>query len=157
MSAAMGSHKTVPCLLSALLGLALAGAQARAADQGLLSRDDLAHASGEQIYHHICQGCHMPDARGATGAGTYPALANNPHLASAQFMAAVVLHGRRDMPSFVPRPDLRGFEALVHVGLEDAQIAAVVNFVRSHFGNHYGDVLGPADVHALHASPAEPP
>ncbi len=126
--------------------------QAQTSESPVLSGDQLAHASGEQIFQHICQGCHMPDARGATGAGTYPALANNAHLASARFMASVMLNGRRDMPSFVVRHDLHGFEAMVRVGLDDAQIADVANYVRSHFGNHYTDKLSAQDVAALHAS-----
>ena len=32
---------------------------------------------GEAIYKGVCQGCHMPDAKGAVGAGMYPALAKN--------------------------------------------------------------------------------
>ncbi|MEO8803261.1 MAG: cytochrome c [Rudaea sp.] len=131
--------------------------QAQTAEPSILSGDQLAHASGEQIFRHICQGCHMPDARGSTGAGNYPALANDPNLASAQFMAAVVLNGRRDMPSFVVRHDLHGFEAMVRVGLDDVQIADVVNYVRSHFGNHYTDKLSAADVAAMHASKKESP
>src|SRR5580693_2944493 len=59
-----------------------------------------AQQSGEELYQGICQGCHMPDAKGATGAGTYPALANNPRLAAAPYMAATILFGRHDMPSF---------------------------------------------------------
>ena len=96
-------------------------------------------------------------AKGAIGAGNYPALAKDPNLASAQYMAAVVLNGRHDMPSFVVRHDLHGFEAMVRVGLEDAQIAEVVNYVRGHFGNHYADTLSAADVAALHAPKKESP
>ena len=145
----------LPC---ALLIAALAGAaQAQTTASPMLSSDQLAHANGEQIFRHICQGCHMPDARGATGAGNYPALANNANLASAHFMAAVVLNGRRNMPSFVVRHDLHGFEAMVRVGLDDAQIAAVVNYVRSHFGNHYTDKLSAKDVSAMHASKKDLP
>jgi cytochrome c2 len=33
--------------------------------------------SGEQLFANVCQGCHMPNAKGATGAGTYPSLAAN--------------------------------------------------------------------------------
>lgn len=116
----------------------------------VLSPEALAHADGEQIYQHVCQGCHMADARGATGAGIYPALAKDQNLESAAFAAATVLSGRRDMPSFGPRPDLRGFDAMMHLDLSDAQIAAVVNYVRGHFGNHYADTIGAADVAALH-------
>jgi mono/diheme cytochrome c family protein len=32
--------------------------------------------------------------------------------------------------------------------LDDEQVAAVVNYVRSHFGNSYWDRLSPADVKA---------
>lgn len=145
-------------LLVALAGWMLVGVtHAQAVERAMLDRAELAHASGEQIYHHICQGCHMADARGASGAGTYPALAANAHLASARYAAAVVLNGRGDMPSFVPRPELHGFEAMVRVGLADAQIAAVVNYVRGHFGNHYDDVLTAGDVRALRVPPARLP
>ena len=40
----------------------------------------LPQQGGEAIYKGICQDCHMPDARGAVGAGMYPALAGNPKL-----------------------------------------------------------------------------
>ena len=146
-----------PWLLALLVVTAASTAQAQSSDSPVLNSDQLAHASGAQIYQHICQGCHMPDARGATGAGNYPALASNAHLASAQFMAATLLNGRRDMPSFVIRHDLHGFEAMVRVGLDDAQIADVVNYVRSHFGNHYTDKLSGQDVAALHAPNKELP
>jgi len=116
----------------------------------VLAPDALNNASGEDIYTHVCQGCHMPDARGAKGAGTYPALAENPNLASAQFTAATVYFGRRNMPHFGPQPEMTGFEAFIIMHLDDAQIARVVNYVRSHFGNHYTDELTAADVKALH-------
>lgn len=91
---------------------------------------------GEAIYTHICQGCHMPDAKGASGAGRYPALAGNTRLASRVYPAFMVTNGNRAMPGFAEVMD-------------DAQIAAVVNYVRTHFGNHYTDVLSAAEVHQL--------
>ena len=110
----------------------------------------LATASGAQIYQHVCQACHMADGRGAQGAGNYPALAENPKLASASYTATTVLLGRRNMPHFAPQNDLSGLEAFAVMQLDDAQVAAVVNYVRSHFGNHYTDELTAADVAALH-------
>jgi mono/diheme cytochrome c family protein len=108
-----------------------------------------ASADGEAIYRGICQGCHMPDAKGARGAGTYPPLAGNPRLVSPQYMAAVILHGRRDMPSFKPAAaDEERF--LLDVSLSDAQIADVINYVRTHFGNHYTDSISADDVAAMH-------
>ena len=91
--------------------------------------------TGEELYTHICQGCHMPDARGAVGAGAYPALAFNPRLAAAIYPITVVLHGQRAMPPFGE-------------SLSDEQIASVLNYVRTHFGNRYRDLITPAAVNA---------
>jgi mono/diheme cytochrome c family protein len=91
--------------------------------------------SGEELFQNICQGCHMPDAKGATGAGTYPALAANPRLAAAVYPITVLLHGQRAMPTFAD-------------SLNDQQIANVINYVRSHFGNHYKDQVTPEAVKA---------
>ncbi len=120
------------------------------ADEPVITHDALAKASGEEIYRRVCQGCHMPDGRGAEGAGAYPALAGNAHLASAQFTATTVALGRHNMPHFAAQPDLGPFESFVVLHLDDAQIAAVVNYVRSHFGNHYTDELTAADIAPLH-------
>jgi len=129
-----------------ILAIALCGAVA--------ARDDAqtaAKPTGEEIYRHVCQGCHMPDGEGAKGAGTYPALGGNAKLASAHFTASTVYHGRHNMPHFGPQPELGEFEAYVTMHLDDEEIASVVNYVRSHFGNHYTDELTAKDVAALHA------
>jgi mono/diheme cytochrome c family protein len=128
-----------------------AGVTADGASQAgpMLDGGQLAQASGQQIFEQICQACHMPDARGASGAGRFPALAGDARLASADYVIAMVLNGRDDMPSFGPRPDYRGLEAYSHTGLDDAAIARVVNYVRSHFGNRYQGTVTAADVAAL--------
>ncbi|GBQ35260.1 cytochrome c [Gluconacetobacter azotocaptans] len=91
---------------------------------------------GASIYQHVCQGCHMPDGRGAMGSGArFPALAGNAKLVSADYPAYVILNGFGGMPSFAGL-------------LTDKQVADVVNYVRTHFGNHYTDALKPADVAA---------
>jgi mono/diheme cytochrome c family protein len=91
--------------------------------------------TGEDLFKNICQGCHMPDAKGAIGAGAYPALASNPRLAAAIYPVTVVLHGQRAMPPFGE-------------SLSDEQIAAVLNYVRTNFGNRYKDLITPAAVRA---------
>lgn len=107
----------------------------------------LGTSDGEQVYAQICQGCHMPDGRGAVGAGYYPAFADNPTLVSANYMAATILNGRRNMPSFVHRRQQFFFPA---TWLSDTQIANVINYIRSHFGNHFSDTISAAEVAALH-------
>lgn len=92
--------------------------------------------TGEEIYRGVCQGCHMPDAKGAVGAGIYPSLAKNENLESAGYPAMVVLKGQKAMPDF-------------GASFSDEQVANVVNYIRSHFGNRYRDKITAADVHAL--------
>lgn len=99
------------------------------------SRATIGSLSGEQIYDHICQGCHMPGGQGAVGAGTYPKLAANKNFASWAYVAVTVLDGHNGMPPF-GYPIGRGMNS-GPAHLSDAQIADVVNYVRSHFGNTY--------------------
>ncbi len=91
---------------------------------------------GAALYRASCQACHMPQARGARGAGAYPALAKNPRVASASYVAYTVLKGRKGMPGF-------------SWSMTDAQIAEVVNFVRSNFDNQYADAVTAEDVGKL--------
>lgn len=92
-----------------------------------------AFRGGEAIYSNVCQACHMARAQGAAGAGRYPALAKNAKLEEKGYPLAVVTHGQKGMPAF---------NAL----LSDQQIADVINYVRSHFGNNYADKVTPAEV-----------
>jgi mono/diheme cytochrome c family protein len=125
----------------------LVQAPARADSAGILDSVPLSITDGRQIYEHICQGCHMPDAKGAAGAGSYPALAKNLKLASRQYMALMILIGRRNMPAFGAKHAI-GFGGPPLI-LSEAQTAAVINYVRTHFGNHYTDSISAAEVGAL--------
>jgi mono/diheme cytochrome c family protein len=111
------------------------------------ARADTAGMDGRQIYEHICQGCHMADGAGAVGAGHYPALAKDPTLVSRQYMALTILMGRRNMPAFGAKhaPAFLG----PPVALTEAQIAAVINYIRTNFGNRYKDSITAAEVAAL--------
>src|SRR5690606_35679373 len=75
-------------------------AEANAEAQGMLGTTD-----GAEVYAQICQGCHMPIAQGAQGAGNYPAFANNPAMASSHYLAITILNGRRNMPAFARDPN----------------------------------------------------
>jgi mono/diheme cytochrome c family protein len=114
---------------------------------GMFGAGHVETTSGEQIYHEICQGCHMPDGRGATGAGHYPALAGDRALLSARFMALTLIEGRRNMPAFGGKSQ-EGFSYIVPT-LDDEQIAAVTNYVRTHFGNQFKGTIRAAEVKAL--------
>ena len=107
-----------------------------AAAQGLSSMSRgwvFEEQGGEALFAHVCAACHQPDAKGATGAASYPALAENKDLASAEYLEALLFNGQRAMPP------LGGM-------MSDQQVADVVNYVRAHFGNNYGDEISAADV-----------
>jgi mono/diheme cytochrome c family protein len=107
----------------------------------------VAGGSGAEVYGHICQGCHMPEGQGAVGAGHYPKLAGDPTLVSWQYVATTVLGGRNGMPSFGTRAN--GEVVFGAATLSDQQIADVVNYVRSHFGNTYKDKVTVSQVASL--------
>jgi mono/diheme cytochrome c family protein len=137
--AAAGDEKQAP-------RAARAGAKAVVADTGMLGTNE-----GSQIYAQICQGCHMPDGRGAVGAGRYPAFAGSAAIASAPYMVVTILDGRRNMPAFKkPRPDGNFFPP---VYLTDTQVANVVNYIRTSFGNRYPDRITAEDVAKLKPQP----
>jgi mono/diheme cytochrome c family protein len=95
---------------------------------------------GADLFRNVCAACHQPDAKGAVGAGAYPSLVADDKLASTGFMLAVLLRGLKGMP---PVGDM----------MNDAQVADVVNYVRTHFGNAYPDAMSAADVAAARRPP----
>jgi mono/diheme cytochrome c family protein len=90
---------------------------------------------GADLFRNVCAACHQVDAEGAVGAGAYPSLVADKNLASSDFTLTVLLEGLKDMPP------LGGM-------MSDAQVADVINYVRTHFGNSYPDALTAADVAA---------
>ena len=106
---------------------------------------DIQATTGAEVYQQVCQGCHMANARGAAGAAVIPALAGNKKLASSGYPVYVVLNGLGGMPWF--NGDLKDPQG--EGVLSDAQVASVVNYVRTHFGNAYTDPVSPADVAAV--------
>ena len=119
--------------LTALLTAAVVSARIATAQE--IYAGKFPQRTGEELFQNLCQGCHMPDAKGAAGAGAYPSLAANPRLAAAVYPILLVLHGQRAMPNFAE-------------SLDDEQVANVVNYIRTHFGNHYKDQITPEAVKA---------
>ena len=127
-----------PAIAVALSLVAPAAAQNAAypsSESTLGDRFAFAEQTGEKLYANVCQGCHMPDGKGAVGAAAYPSLANN-RLAASRYAVHVVVNGQRAMPP-------------LGLMLSDDQVAAVVNYVRTHFGNTYDDAVTAQDVKAV--------
>jgi mono/diheme cytochrome c family protein len=92
--------------------------------------------SGEQLFAGVCRGCHMSDGKGASGAGTYPSLVGDRNLEAGGYPVDVVVNGQRGMPPFGSM-------------MNNDQVAAVVNYLRTHFGNDYRDGVTADDVKAV--------
>ena len=95
---------------------------------------------GREIYVFYCQACHMEGGKGAEGAGKFPALANNPRLGTTAYAISIVEKGRAGMPWFSDQ-------------LSPTQVAQVVTYLRTNFGNNYKDPVTAADVQPF----AKPP
>ena len=126
--------------LTLVLGLAVMSHAARADEEirprpltSLSMGFRFSETSGEELFASACQACHMPDGKGAVGAGTYPSLAQDSNLAAGGYPVYIVVRGQRAMPP-------------IGAMMSDAQVAAVVNYVRTHFGNQYSDAVSADDV-----------
>ncbi len=122
----------------ALLGAAWLLASPALADDPGVPHDAAPVGKGEVVYKEVCRACHMPDAKGATGAATIPALAGDPRLAASAYPVLLVVNGRGAMP---------GFKDL----LTPDQIAEVSTYVRTHFGNHWKTPVTSAEVTEIEA------
>ncbi len=92
---------------------------------------------GKAIYTKNCAACHQATGRGIQGA--FPPLAASAFVTGAQTeVATVLLKGRGGMPDF-------------SASLNDAQIAAVVTYARTSWGNKATPVTD-AEVGTLRAS-----
>ena len=128
--------KCVAYIAFALLAAGAVGPPVLADEASVMSRGwKFDEQGGESLFGHVCAACHQPDAKGAIGAAAYPPLAANQKLASTDFLLNVLLDGLRGMPPLGRM-------------MSDEQVADVVNYVRTHFGNNYPDVLSAADVAA---------
>jgi mono/diheme cytochrome c family protein len=123
----------------ALSALGAVGASPVAADDVLTRSAAMSHGwefgerGGADLFRNVCAACHQADAKGAVGAGAYPPLAADGKPAASDFVLTVLLRGLDGMP---PVGDM----------MSDAQVADVVNYVRTHFGNSYSDSISAADV-----------
>jgi mono/diheme cytochrome c family protein len=88
-----------------------------------------AQPTGEQLYNDNCAACHQKAGQGIPGA--FPALKNDKiALGDEKAVAFLLLTGRGGMPAFKD-------------SLSDAELATIMTYVRSAWGNK-GKVIAPA-------------
>jgi cytochrome c oxidase subunit 2 len=96
---------------------------------------DSASALGRELHVRHCAACHQADGRGLQVAG-FPALAGTQ--VSLDEHKQISGHGRQGtaMAAFGPQ-------------LDDQQLAAIVTYQRTAWGNDTGDLVEPADIAAV--------
>ncbi|MBM3821599.1 MAG: DUF1080 domain-containing protein [Verrucomicrobia bacterium] len=132
LSARTLQPRWAPLLAQGGLSLSKTGEEALRA---LISKPYVPPSEGGQLYDMACLPCHQPEGKGLPG--VYPPLAGSEWVkGDAARLIKVVLHGLTGPltvagqsyggPNSVPMPGM--------AGMTDAQIAEVLSFVRSRFG-----------------------
>ncbi|MEO0593408.1 MAG: cytochrome c [Myxococcota bacterium] len=113
---------------------------------------DGAEVDGQVVYASICQACHQANGLGVSGA--FPPLAKSSWVnGAAEMPVAIVLKGLQGEIE-VLGTTYNGMMPPFGEQLSDAEIAAVVSYVRSSWGNRGGEVTA-SEVAKLRASLVE--
>lgn len=108
-----------------------------------------AAVDGRQLYTAHCQACHQASGQGLPG--VFPPLAGSEWVTGdPQVLAQIVLHGMTG-PIEVRATAYQGAMPAFGAQLGNAEIAAVLSFVRSEWGNRAG-AIHPADIETGRAS-----
>ena len=109
-------------------------------------------ALGEKLYGERCAHCHAPDGRGIAPA--YPPLAGNRAITmdSAVNAIRIVLNGGF-APGTAANPRPYGMPPF-RISLDDAQVAAVVSYMRNSWGNRAG-MVSPIEVDRYRSTPVD--
>ena len=107
---------------------------------------------GAKLYETHCVSCHQPDGKGIPPA--YPPLAGNRSLSSGPSVnpVRIVLNGGF-APSTADNPRPFGMPPFSTL-LSDAEVAAVVSYIRASWGNE-GALVSPAEVGRVRGAPVE--
>jgi mono/diheme cytochrome c family protein len=97
------------------------------------SAEPTSRPDGKQIYANVCNACHQPTGLGIPGA--FPPLAGSDWVAGdPKILSAILLHGLMG-PIKVNGVDYNGAMPAMGAQLKDEEIAAVLTYVRSEWGN----------------------
>lgn len=129
----LGLIAAMSAAMSVAMAFTASGAFADSGGMTFSQGNTFTEKDGATLYANVCAACHLDKGQGAIGAGHYPALAKNANLESGGYPVTLVLHGQKGMPP-------------VGQMMSDDQVAAVVNYVRTHFGNDYKDAVTAQDV-----------
>lgn len=124
-------------------GGAIQSIEGEAASQKPLSRAE-SIAAGQIVYNSNCKACHQANGEGVPN--SFPPLAKSDFLMKDRNRAIqVILHG---LEGEITVNGAKFNSVMPALGLKDADIANVLNYVRNSWGNAAPDTITPADVKA---------
>ncbi|MBB5039446.1 PVC-type heme-binding CxxCH protein [Prosthecobacter dejongeii] len=109
---------------------------------------------GKAVYDALCLNCHQPEGKGLPG--VYPSIAGTDWIrGDAAKLIKIVLHGLNG-PIQVDGKEFKQIAPLPMppMGLDDQQMADVLTYVRSHFGNQ-APAITPEEVKQVRAATSE--
>jgi mono/diheme cytochrome c family protein len=83
---------------------------------------------GQTVYTSSCAPCHQPDGKGIPG--TFPPLADNPHVADSEYVAGVIANGRTGE---IEVDGVIYDGRMPAIDLSDAEVDAVISYIQSGF------------------------
>ncbi len=133
----MSTSRFIPLALSLLLLSACGGGDEGAASQGAATTTAQASGvNGESLYQQRCSSCHQANGQGSPG--VYPPLAGSEYVLAkdAGVPARIVIHGIQG-PLTVDGQQYNSLMPAYGLGItmSDAEVAAVLTYIRSSWGN----------------------
>lgn len=99
-------------------------------------------ARGRLVYNDFCISCHMTSGKGITN--TFPPLANSDYLKNNQ--EASILGIKYGLKGELVVNGVTYNGVMASMGLEDDEIADVMNYINNSWGNNYGDLVTEKEV-----------
>lgn len=100
---------------------------------------------GSEIYSDFCMQCHLPDGKGT--AGIIPPLANSDWLISKRKESISAIKYGLNGPIEVNKQPYNG--AMSSLGLEDEEIADVMNYIMNSWGNTQEKIVTVEEVYGI--------
>jgi len=118
----------------------VAGAPTTAASSGAMAAGNASTGNGQQVYSQNCSSCHQA---AGTGNAVFPPLAHNPVVTGDPKKVITIVKNGLTGKITVNGKTFNGQMPAWKSQLSDGDIAAVVTYVRSSWGNHASAVTTP--------------
>ncbi|HEV3091917.1 MAG TPA: cytochrome c [Candidatus Cybelea sp.] len=124
--------------IAALAACAKGGSSSASATAAAVAKNPASASDGATVYVANCSSCHQPNGRGVAGA--FPPLAGNPTVNGNPIAVIAIVKNGLEGRLVVDGNAYSGIMPSWKHEISDEQIAAVISYIRSSWGNHAGGV-----------------